>query len=75
MNDSLFITQYKFISISNANIYYNYNIISTLLSRFGLVVKHDKTEVFHFSRSHGVFNPPPLDLIPLGGSVLLFKTT
>ena len=37
-------------------------------------MKHDKTEVKYFSRSYGVFNPSSLDLIPLGGSVLLPKT-
>ena len=57
------------------NLFYSYNVISTLLTKFGLVMEHGKTEVFHFSRVHGVFNPPPLDLTPLGGSVLLPKTT
>ena len=37
-------------------------------------MKHGKTEVFHFSRSYGVFNSPSLDLTPLGGSMLLPKT-
>ena len=70
-----FISQNKSISLSNANLFCSYNIISSLLTKFRLVVEHGKTEVFHFSRSHGVFNPPPLDLTPIGGPVLLPKAT
>jgi len=44
-----------------------------LLSDFGLVIEHGKTEVFHFNRSHGAFNPPSLDLSPLGGLILCPK--
>jgi len=75
VDDGLFITQHKFISVSNVNLYCSYNVISVLLTRFGLVVEHGKTEVFHFSRSHGVFNLPSLDLTALGSSMLLPKTT
>ena len=46
-----------------------------LISKFGLQVKHSKTEVFHFSRSHSTFNPPPLDLSSIGGSLLVPKDT
>ena len=56
VDDSLFISQNKSISHLNANIFCSYNVISSLLTRFGLVVEHGKTEVFHFSRLHGVFN-------------------
>ena len=62
IDNGLFIAQHKSISVSNMNLYYSYNIISTLLIRFELVVEHSKTEVFHFSRLHRVFNPPLLDL-------------
>ena len=31
--------------------------------------------MFHFSRSQGVFNSPPLDLTPLGGPILHSKNT
>ena len=44
--------------------------MTNLLEKFGLVVEHSKAEIFHFNRSQGVFNPPSLDLSPLGGSVL-----
>ena len=48
----------------------SYNILSKLLDSFGLIIEHSKTEIFHFNRSHGPFNPPPLDLSPLGGPIL-----
>ena len=57
------------------NLFYSYNVISFLLTRFRLVVEHSKTEVFHFSRSHSIFNPSPLDLTALEGPILLPKTT
>ena len=43
--------------------------------KYGLVVKQGKTDIFHFSRSHRAFNPPPLDLSALGGLILLSKKT
>jgi len=41
-----------------------------LLEKFGLIVEHFKTGIFHFNRSQGVFNSPPLDLSPIGGTIL-----
>ena len=73
VNDRLFISQKKSISHLNTKLFYSYNVISFLLMKFGLVVRHGKTEVFHFSRSHRAFNPPPLDLTPIGGLILLSK--
>ena len=66
----LLILQDKSISVSNANLFYSYNIISNLLTKFGLIIEHGKTEVFYFSRSQGIFNPPSLNLISLRGSIL-----
>ena len=73
VDDGLFILQNEFISHSNVNLFCSYNVISFLLTKFGLVVEHGKTEVFHFSRSHGVFNLPSLDLSSLGSIILLPK--
>ena len=70
IDDSFFIVQNKSLNISNSNLFCSYNILSKLLDSFGLIIKHSKTEIFHFNRSHGPFNPPPLDLSPLGGSIL-----
>jgi len=75
VDDSLFISQNKSISHLNANIFYSYNVISSLLTRFRLVVEHGKTEVFYFSRLHRVFNPSPLNLTTIGGPILLPKTS
>ena len=73
VDNGLFISQNKSILHSNANLFCCYNIILSLLTKYGLVIEHRKTDIFHFSRSHGSFNPPPLDLSPLGGLVLLPK--
>ena len=70
INDGLFIVQNKSLTISNSNLFCSYNILSKLLDSFSFIIKHSKTEIFHFNRSHGPFNPPPLDLSPLGGSIL-----
>jgi len=75
VNDSLFISQSNSIDISNSCLYCSYNVLTNLLEKFGLVVKHSKTEIFHFNRSHGVFNPSPLDLSLLGGNILLPSNT
>jgi len=75
MDDGLFISQSNSIDISNSHLYCSYNVLTNLLEKFGLVVEHSKTEVFHFNRSYGVFNPPPLNLSPLGGNILLPSNT
>jgi len=70
VNDGLFIVQNKSFIISNSHLFCSYNILSKLLDSFGLIIKHSKTKIFHFNRSHGPFNPSPLDLSPLGGPIL-----
>ena len=75
MDDGLIISQSKSIDISNSCLYCGYNILTNLLEKFGLVVKHSKTEVFYFNRFHGVFNPSPLNLSSLGGNILLPSNT
>jgi len=70
IDDGLFIVQNKSLNISNSNLFCSYNILSKLLDSFGLIIEHSKTEIFHFNRSHGPFNPPPLNLSPLGGPIL-----
>ena len=75
INDSLLISQSKFFQISNIWLFSSYNIASKLLSKFGCLVKYSKTEVFHFSRLQGTFNPPSLDLLPLDSLTLIPKAT
>jgi len=70
VDDGLLIAQNKSFIISNSNLFCGYNILFKLLDSFGLAIEHSKTEIFHFSRSQGAFNPPPLDLSILGGSIL-----
>lgn len=59
----------------NSLLFCSYNIASILLNKFGLIVEYTKMKMFHFSRSNGVFNPPPLDLSTLGGPILHPKKT
>ena len=75
VDDSLIISQNKLIDISNSQLFCNYNILSRLLIKFGLNIKHSKTETFHFNRFHGTFNPPPLDLLSIGGPILCPKSS
>ena len=58
------------LTFSNSYLFCSYNVLTNLLKKFGLVVKHSKTKIFHFNRLHGAFNPSPLYLTPLGGNVL-----
>ena len=73
VDDELIIAQNKSIPISNSQLFCSYNVLSNLLTDFGLVIEHGKTEIFHFNRSHGEFNPAPLDLTPLRGPILCPK--
>ena len=75
IDNGLIIAQNKFLDMSNAHLFCSYNILSKLLDNFGLVIKHMKTDIFHFNRLHGIFNPPPLDLLPIGGPILHPKDT
>ena len=75
MDDGLIIAQNTSIDISNAHLFCSYNVLSKLLVDFSLVIEHGKTEVFHFNRSHRIFNPPPLDFSLLGGPSLRPKDT
>ena len=49
IDNGLFIFQNNSFDISNSCPYY---ILTNLLEKFGLVVKHSKTENFYFNRSH-----------------------
>ena len=71
----MIITQSKSFETSNAYLFCSYNIALNLLTKFRLQVKHSKTEVFHFSRVYGAFNPPLLDLSPLGSPILSPKSS
>jgi len=75
IDNRLLIAQNKFMTVSNANLFCSYNVISNLLTKFGLTIEHRKIKMFYFSRLQGSFNPSSLDLTPLERSVLHPKTT
>ena len=70
LDNGLFISQNKSINISNSYLFYSYNVLTKLLEKFSLIIEHSKTEIFHFNRFQGVFNPPPLNLTLLGEFIL-----
>ena len=70
VDDGLLITQSKSFETSNSCLYCSYNITFNLLTKFSLLVKHSKTKFFYFSRSQESFNPPSLNLSPIGGPIL-----
>jgi len=70
VDDGLIVAQSKTLKISNSILFCSYNITSSLLEKFGLIIEHGKIEVFHFSRSHRVFDPLPLNLSTLRGPIL-----
>jgi len=75
VDDDLIIAQNKSLNISNSHLFCSYNVLSKLLDNFGLIIEHAKTENFHFNRSHGIFNPPPLDLLLIRSPTLRPKNT
>ena len=70
VNDGLLLTQSKLFHVSNTCLFSSYNVVLTLLSKFGLQIEHLKTEVFHFSRSLINFSPPPLAALYLFQRIL-----
>ena len=75
VDDWLFISQNKLFDVSNSYLFCSYNIMTNLLDKFGLIVEYLKTEVFHFSRSHGPFNSLPLNLSSLDEPILTSKNS
>ena len=63
VDNRLLFAQSKSLQLSNSHLFCSYNIASNLLSQFGLLVEHLKTEVFHFTRLQDTFNLPPLFLL------------
>ena len=70
VDNGLIISQNKLIVISNSQLFCSYNVLSKLLDSFGLIIEYSKTDIFHFNRSHGVFNPLPLNLSAIGDPIL-----
>jgi len=70
MDDRLLVAQSRSMIILNSLLFCSYQITSSLLDKFGLIMEHGKTEVFYFSRLHRAFNPSPLDLLAVRGPTL-----
>ena len=70
VDDGLFVSQEKSYEKSNSILQSSYSIISSLFENFGLVIEHDKSEIFHRSRATKKIEPPPLDLSPAGSPIL-----
>jgi len=62
VDNGLLVAKSKSLSLCNSLLFCSYNVVSNLLSKFRLIVEHSKTEVFHFTRLQGSFNPPLLNL-------------
>ena len=69
VDDSLLISQEKSYDLSSAFLFSSYNMILKILTDVGLVMEHNKSEIFHFTRAQNPPNPS-LDLISIGGSIL-----
>ena len=61
VDDGLLISQGKMYNKILPELYSNYRVVTDLMVTFGLVMEHDKSEIFHFSRAHNDSNPE-LDL-------------
>jgi len=72
VDDGLFVSQ-KSYKKSNSILQSSYSIISSLFENFGLIIEHNKSEVFHFSKAIKKSEPPPLDL-NLADSLILNVT-
>ena len=73
VDDSLLISQRKTYNITLPELYSSYRVVTDLMVTFGLVMKHDKSEIFHFSRAHNDLNPE-LDISAIGALTLKLKT-
>ena len=69
----LFIFQRKIYKKSNTNLFCSYSIIFPLYKQFCLMIEHNKSKVFHFSRIMKNYKPSSLDLRPLGRHLLQSK--
>ena len=73
VDDGLLISQGKTYNKTLPELYSSYRVVIDLMVMFDLVLEHDKSEIFHFSRTHNDLNPE-LDLSAIGASTLKLKT-
>ena len=70
VDNSLFVSQEKSYEKSNAILYSGYNIVFSLFNKFGLVIEHNRSEIFYFSKSTKEANLSPLNLRPIKDTVI-----
>ena len=70
IDDGLFICQEKSYKKSNTNLFCSYSIISSLFEQFSLVIEHNKSKIFHFSRLMKNYKMSSLYLSLLEGPLL-----
>ena len=73
VDDGLLISQGKTYNKTLPELYSSYRVVTDLMVTFGLVMEHDKSEIFYFSRAHNDLNPE-LDLSAMGAPTLKPKT-
>ena len=69
VDNRLLISQEKSYSLSNSFLLCSYNIISKILIDASLVMEHNKTEIFHFTRAQHPLNLF-IDLTSVGGPII-----
>jgi len=73
VDDGLLISQGKTYNIILPELYSSYRVVIDLMVMFGLVMEHDKLEIFHFSRTYNDLNPE-LNLSAISAPTLKSKT-
>ena len=73
VDNGLLVSQGRMYNKTLPELTSSYSIVSDLIASFGLVMEHDKSEIFHFSRAHNNSNSE-LDLSAIGAPILKPKT-
>jgi len=73
VDNGLLISQGKTYNKTLSELYSSYRVVTDLMVTFGLVMEHDKSEIFHFSRAYNDSNPK-LNLSAIGAPTLKPKT-
>ena len=69
VDNGLLISQEKSYELSSTFLLSSYNMISKIFSDTGLVMEHNKSEVFYFIQACNLLNPP-INLTLVGGPIL-----
>ena len=70
VDNSLFVSQEKSYEKLNAILYSGYNIVFSLFNKFGLVIEHNRSEIFYFSKSTKEANLSLLNLRSIKDAVI-----